>query len=110
MQVMATGRCESCDERGGEQHHGLPKSSQRMKLNPVLSLDPDLQFDLCPYCHKNAPDAPHVDNEAFLDKMEAKGGHRAFKAAKIRRIDQGPLITVENYNIDYKKELLKLAG
>ncbi len=110
MQVMAAGQCESCDERGGEQHHGLFRSSQRVKLNPLLLLDTDLQFDLCPDCHKHAKDAPHVDNEAFLVKMVAKGGRRAYKACKIRRTDQGPLVIVENYKIDYDKELLRLAS
>ncbi len=110
MQVMASGKCESCDERGGEHHHGLFKSSQRLKLNPLLKLDPDLQFDLCPDCHRENEDAPHVDNEKFLNKMEVKGGHRAYKARKIRRIDQGPLVVVENYKIDYEDELVKLAG
>lgn len=110
MQVMSAGQCESCNERGGEQHHGLFEGSQRVKLNPLLKLDPDLQFDLCPDCHRANKDAPHVDNNAFLNKMEDKGGHRAYKARKIRRIDQGPLVIVENYKIDYNQELLKLAG
>lgn len=110
MTVMAAGRCESCDKRGGEQHHGLPRSSQRVKLNPLLLFDPDLQFDLCPECHKYEPDAPHVDNVVFLDKMEAKGDRRAYKARKIRRTDSGPLVVIDGRNIDFGEVLVKLAG
>ena len=108
-QVMAAGICESCDETGGEQHHGLFKSSQRLKLKPPLRYDPDLQFNLCPACHRANPDAPHKNNEAFLDKMKAKGGHRAYKAAKIRQIDQGPLVIVPNRMIDFNEILAGLT-
>jgi hypothetical protein len=110
MQVMAAGQCESCDERGGEQHHGLLRSNQRVKLNPLLLLDPDTQFDLCDYCHKHAEDAPHKDNDKFLAKMIAKGGRRAFKARRIIRIDQGPLVIMAARDVNYNKTLKKLAG
>lgn len=99
--VMSGLKCESCEEIGGEQHHGLFKSSQRIKLNPALLFDPALQFNLCPDCHKHNPDAPHVDNDAFLSKMAGKGGKRAIKALNIYQACQGPLVMVAARDVDY---------
>lgn len=110
QQVMSAGVCESCEQAEGEQHHGIFKSNQRVELNRALLYDPDTQFDLCPECHKHSPDAPHVDNEAFLNKMTDKGGHRAYKAAKIRNICSGPLVVVKTREIDYNEILNELSG
>ena len=109
--VMSAGLCEKCEEEScSEQHHGLYKSSQRIKLNGTLLYDPDLQFALCSECHRSDEDAPHVNNDAFLDAMEEKGGHRACKAQKIREINQGPLVMVSERDIDYRAIRESLTG
>lgn len=108
--VASAGVCESCVKVPGvAQHHGVHKSDQRAKLNPLLLLDPELQFWLCTECHTVAVDAPHVDNQAFLDKMEAKGGHRAQKARKILQANSGPLVTVKTRDIDFNEILQEVA-
>lgn len=71
--VASAGACESCEEVPGiAQHHGVFRGDQRAKLNPLLLLDPELEFWLCTDCHTANADAPHVDNDAFLAKMIAK--------------------------------------
>ena len=87
-----------------EQHHGIFKSSQYYKMNPVVWYDPDLQFELCDICHKYDAKAPHVDNGVFLDYMTKVA---AEKVAKIIKMTTGPLPDIDartmNWNIVYEK-------
>ncbi len=106
--VMAAGICEKCSQAGTEQHHGLFRSSQRVKLNPALLCDPDLQFCLCGDCHRLAPDSPHVDGVAFFQKMKGMGGARAYKAYKVATASQGRLVVVKDRDIDWGKVLMGL--
>ena len=109
-QVAVVGSCEMCDCRIGEQHHGLFKSSQRYKLNPLYRYDPDLQFYLCDKCHKYNSSAPHVNNDAFLRNMRAKGGVRAYKAYRIEAVSIGPLIKIDARTVDWKQVYEEMRG
>lgn len=108
--VASAGLCESCGKVPGvAQHHGVFRGDQRAKLNPLLLLNPELQYWLCTECHVVKVDAPHKDNEAFLDKMEAGGGYRAYKAVSIRAATSGPLVTVKTREIDFTKVFSEVA-
>lgn len=110
--VMADDRCEMCGERVLylDQHHGLFRSSQRLKLNRGLLYQPELQFCLCTWCHLHRLDAPHVDNEVFLVAMKAKGDYRAYKAYAVEAANEGPLVIVPDREINYNDILAELLG
>ena len=106
--VMSVGHCEACGSTVNlEQHHGIFLSNQRLKLNPELKYDPDLQFCLCADSHKYRPYSPHVDNDSFLQKMTDRGGHQKYKAQKIIQTKQGELILKDP---DYERIYLELKG
>ena len=106
--VMSVGHCESSGKTFGlEQHHGLFKSSQRLKLNRELKYDPDLQFCLNDESHRENPDSSHKDNDKFLASMIKAGGRTKYKARKIQKVNQGALIRKRP---DFERVYLELKG
>lgn len=89
--VMQGGVCENCGhgDKKLDQHHGLFKSSQRYKLNPFLWYDPTVQFCLCyDLCHQHGPDAPHVDQARFEDRMAIRTPN---KVKRLTAVNSKPL-------------------
>ncbi len=100
--VMGVGVCEACRIKswGLQQHHGLMKSSQRYKLNPLYWYDPSLQFCLCADCHEYETWAPHVSQNEFEHVMIP---HANEKIQTLRALRQGPLIRIDARTIDWEK-------
>lgn len=57
--------CVITGEPHGEAHHIIYRSEG----NWQIQFDTDYGVLLCAYCHKEASYAPHVDKEAFEDKV-----------------------------------------
>ena len=88
--VMRNPWCERCGLKRSAlaPHHGIFKSDQRYILNPFLQVDPTIQFCLCDTCHRYNADAPHVDPDAFLEKM---GAINPLKVTRLREITEKPV-------------------
>ena len=97
--MQAGGMCIISDNRATEVHHIFFGSQRR--TDPNILYNPVFYIPLTDKCHRHNPDAPHVNNDLFMELLEEKllkaGENDKWRA--IQNIVESP-ITTEFAKID----------